>query len=183
MSRIGKQPIDIPAGVKVEKEGNVFRVAGPKGALSITFRDEVGVEVEGSLVKVVRKTDSKTSRELHGLTRTLIANMVKGVTEGFENKLEIIGVGYKAEIKGDAINFSLGYSHPIVYQLPKGITAAIEKQTSLTLKGADRYLVGQVASEIRSLRPPDSYKGKGVRYSGEVIKLKAGKAGKAAGGA
>ncbi|MBI5560371.1 MAG: 50S ribosomal protein L6 [Deltaproteobacteria bacterium] len=183
MSRIGKQPINIPTGVKVSKEGNLVSVTGPQGTLSLQVRDDVGVAIEGDFVKVTKKADTKTSEELHGLTRTLIANMVHGVSKGFEKRLEITGVGYKAEVKGGAVNFSLGYSHPIVYQLPKGIAAAMEKQTSLTLKGADKYLVGQVAAEIRSLRPPDSYKGKGVRYEGEVITLKAGKAGKAAGGA
>ncbi len=182
MSRIGKQPIDIPSNVKVAMEGATIKVAGPEGSLDLSVRDEVDVTINGSVITVNRKNDSKTARELHGLTRTLIANMVHGVSKGFEKRLEIVGVGYRADVSGDVINLSLGYSHPISYTLPKGVKASVERQTSITLKGADKQLVGQVAADIRAMRPPEPYKGKGVKYADEHIRRKAGKAGKGAGG-
>jgi large subunit ribosomal protein L6 len=149
--------------------------------MELALRDEVTVEVDGSVIRVSRKDDSREARSLHGLTRTLISNMVKGVSEGFSKRLEIVGVGYRAEVKGTSLNLSLGYSHPINYELPKGVTASVEKQTSVILKGADKQLVGQVAAEIRGFRPPEPYKGKGIKYADEVIRRKAGKAGKGAG--
>ncbi len=182
MSRIGKRPVDIPQGVKVTVEGKNVKVSGPKGNLELSVRDEIGVEVDGSTVRVVKKVENRFARSLYGLTRTLIANMVKGVSEGFERRLEIVGVGYRAEIKGREIVLNLGYSNPVRYVLPEGVSAVVEKNTSLTIKGTDKQLVGQVASEIRSLRPPEPYKGKGIRYADEVIQRKAGKAGKGAGG-
>ena len=182
MSRIGKQPIDIPSNVKVAMEGATIKVAGPEGSLDLSVRDEVDVTINGSVITVNRKNDSKTARQLHGLTRTLIANMVHGVSKGFEKRLEIVGVGYRADVSGDVINLSLGYSHPISYTLPKGVKASVERQTSITLKGADKQLVGQVAADIRAMRPPEPYKGKGVKYADEHIRRKAGKAGKGAGG-
>ncbi len=182
MSRIGKLPIEIPQGVKVELKDGRISVSGPKGSLSLPLRDEVSVTVEGSTIKVERRDDSRQARSMHGLTRTLIANMVKGVSEGFEKRLEIVGVGYRAELKGDTLVLALGYSNPVNYRLPEGISAKVDRQTSITLSGCDKQLVGQVAAEIRSLRPPEPYKGKGIRYSDEVIIRKAGKAGKGAGG-
>ncbi len=182
MSRIGKLPIEIPQGVKVNLSDGRISVSGPKGELSMAIRDEVKVSVEGSTIRVERRDDSRLARSLHGLTRTLIANMVKGVSQGFEKKLEIVGVGYRAELKGDTLVLSLGYSNPVSYRLPEGISAKVDKQTSITISGCDKQLVGQVAAEIRSLRPPEPYKGKGIRYSDEVIIRKAGKAGKGAGG-
>ncbi len=182
MSRIGKRPITVPAGVKTSLDGTVIKVAGPHGSLELPLRPEVKVDIKGSEILVSRDNDSRTSRSLHGLTRTLVANMVKGVTEGFEKKLEIIGVGYKADVQGDIVNLSLGYSHPVKYALPKGIKATVEKSTLVTIKGPDKQVVGQVAADIRALRKPEPYKGKGIKYADEVIRRKAGKAGKAAGG-
>ncbi len=182
MSRIGKRPITVPASVKASLEGNVIKVAGPQGSLELPLRPEVKVDIKGSEILVSRDNDSRVSRSLHGLTRTLVANMVKGVTDGFDKKLEIIGVGYKADVQGDVINLSLGYSHPVRYVLPKGIKAAVEKSTLVTIKGPDKQMVGQVAADIRALRRPEPYKGKGIKYADEVIRRKAGKAGKAAGG-
>ncbi len=181
MSRIGKEPINIASGVKLELEGNTVKVKGPNGELNYALRDEVSVEVDGSVVRVVRKNDSRIARSVHGLTRTLISNMVKGVSEGFEKRLEIVGVGYRADVKGNTLNLTLGYSRPINYELPKGIKATVEKQTSIILKGADKQLVGQVAAEIRAFRPPEPYKGKGVKYADEFIRRKAGKAAKGVG--
>ncbi len=182
MSRIGKLPIEIPQGVKVNIAEGVISVSGPRGNMSLPLRDEVSVTVEGSTIKVERRDDSRVARSMHGLTRTLIANMVMGVSEGFEKKLEIVGVGYRAELKGDTLVFSLGYSNPVNYRLPEGINAKVDRQTSIVISGYNKQLVGQVAAEIRSLRPPVPYKGKGIRYSDEVIIRKAGKAGKGAGG-
>ncbi|MBI5234090.1 MAG: 50S ribosomal protein L6, partial [Deltaproteobacteria bacterium] len=173
MSRIGKKPITLPQGVKLAQSKGCVKVAGPLGSLDMVLRGEMSVEVSGNAVNIIRKDESRLSRSLHGLTRTLIANMVKGVAEGFEKKLDIVGIGYKAEVKGDKLNLALGFSHPIVYDLPKGIGVTVEKQTNITLKGADKQLLGQVAAEIRSLRPPEPYKGKGIKYSDEVIRRKA----------
>src|SRR3972149_1572660 len=181
MSRIGKQSIAVPASVKIALEGGRVKVAGPQGTLEISLRPEVSVAVKDSQVLVTRADESRISRSLHGLTRTLIANMVKGVTEGFQKRLDIVGVGYKADVQGNVLNLALGYSHPIKYELPKGISATVDKQTSITLKGADKQLVGQVAADIRAFRKPEPYKGKGIKYAEEVIRRKAGKAGKAGG--
>ena len=182
MSRIGKQPINIPSGVAVKLDGVTVRVKGSQGELSLVPRDEINVSVDKDVVNVTRKNDSRTARALHGLTRSLISNMVVGVSEGFTKKLEIVGVGYKAEVKGDILNLSLGFSNPVNYRLPKGVKAAVDKQTLIELKGADKQLVGQVAAEVRGFRPPEPYKGKGIKYVGEIIKRKAGKAGKATAG-
>lgn len=181
MSRVGKNPIEIPSGVTVTVSGNTVKVKGSGGNLEMNFREEISVKVEGSSATVTRADDTRQARALHGLTRTLIANMVKGVSEGFERKLEIVGVGYRADVKGSNLNLLLGFSHPIDYPLPAGIKASVEKQTLITLTGADKQLLGQVAAEIRGFRPPEPYKGKGIKYEGEVIRRKAGKAGKAAG--
>lgn len=179
MSRIGKQPIEIPQGVKVDIKGNVVTVNGPGGNVAQVVHPDMTVKMEGQTITVSRKDDTGKSKGLHGLTRTLIANMVAGAKDGFEKKLELVGVGYKAEVKGEGITLALGFSHPVNFPLPKGIKAAVEKQTIITLKGADKQLVGQVAANIRAIRPPEPYKGKGVKYSDEVIRRKAGKAGKA----
>ncbi|MBI5587234.1 MAG: 50S ribosomal protein L6 [Deltaproteobacteria bacterium] len=182
MSRIGKRTISVPSGVKVSVAGGLVKVNGPKGSLEMPLRPEIKVDLKDSVLEVKRADDSRSAKSLHGLTRTLIANMVKGVTEGFQKKLEIIGVGYKADVQGSNVNLSLGYSHPVKYTLPKGVTAAVDKQTLITLSGADKQAVGQVAADIRAFRKPEPYKGKGIKYSDEVIRRKAGKAGKAAGG-
>lgn len=178
MSRIGKLPISIPQGVKISLSEMVLRADGPKGSLSRRIMEGVSVELSDNNVVVQRADDSIKSRSAHGLTRTLINNMVVGVTMGFETSLDITGVGYRAETKGDVLNLSLGYSHPINFQLPKGITVEVEKMTKILVKGIDKELVGQTAAKIRSFRGPEPYKGKGIRYSDEVILRKAGKTGK-----
>jgi len=178
MSRIGKQPIEIPSGVKVTVDKLLVTVNGPKGTLSRNILDVVSVDLTDKYLTVNRTDDSIKSRSAHGLTRTLINNMVTGVTKGFEKALEINGVGYRAEIKGDVLAMSLGYSHPINYQLPKGITVEVDKMTKLVVKGIDKELVGQTAAKIRDFRGPEPYKGKGVKYADEVILRKAGKTGK-----
>ncbi|TNF54165.1 50S ribosomal protein L6 [bacterium] len=179
MSRIGKLPISLPEKVDVKVKGNNITVKGPKGELTWDFVPEMEVSLkEGSLI-VERPSDTKQVKALHGMTRNVILNMVTGVSSGYQKVLVITGVGYKAQVQGKKIILSLGYSHPVEFVLPEGITAEADpKQTQITLKGIDKQLLGQVAANIRTLRLPDSYKGKGVRYSGEMIKLKAGKAGK-----
>jgi large subunit ribosomal protein L6 len=178
MSRIGKLPIAIPQGVKISMEDSVISAQGPKGILSRSIMEGVTVEVDEKSIVVTRADDSLKSRSAHGLTRTLINNMVVGVTNGFETQLEITGVGYRAEAKENVLNLSLGYSHPINFQLPEGITVDVEKMTKLSVKGIDKELVGQTAAKIRSFRGPEPYKGKGIRYAKEVILRKAGKTGK-----
>lgn len=179
MSRVGKLPISIPDKVDVKITGNHITVKGPKGELSWDFQPVMKVSAQDGKIVVDRSSDTKQIRAFHGLTRNIIANMVDGVSKGYERVLEITGVGYKAQVKGKSIVFSLGYSHPVEFNLPEGITAESDsRQTRITLKGIDKQLIGQVAANIRDLRIPDSYKGKGVRYSGEMVKLKAGKAGK-----
>ncbi len=180
MSRIGKVPVRIPEGVKVDIDKATVSVTGPKGSLKIDVKPEIGVVLDGSDVVVTKKGSSRAARELYGLTRTLISNMVDGVSKGFEKKLEIVGVGYRAALEGSVVNLSLGFSHPILYQLPDGISAKIESQTQVTISGIDKQLVGQVAAEIRAFRKPEPYKGKGVKYADEIVKRKAGKAGKGA---
>jgi len=175
MSRIGKKAIPIPAGVKVIVELPQVKVSGPKGNLSQAIDREVSLSVEKDKVVVHRPEDEKKGKALQGLTRTLIANMVKGVSQGFERVLEINGVGYRAELQGNALNFTLGYSHPVRFPLPEGIKAEVEKQVRITLKGSDRILLGMTAAKIRSLRPPEPYGGKGIKYAEEVIHRKAGK--------
>lgn len=181
MSRIGKRPIVVPNGVKVAASGSVVKVSGPLGNLELPVKPQVTIEIKDSTVLVNADDSDRVAKSLHGLTRTLIANMVKGVSEGFQKRLDIVGVGYKADVQGSTVNLALGFSHPVKYALPKGITATVEKQTQVTIKGADKQVVGQVAAEIRSLREPEPYKGKGIKYSDEVIRRKAGKAGKAGG--
>ena len=178
MSRIGKQPIEIPAGVKVTIDNLSISVTGPKGTLSRTLLDTVALDLNDKFLTVTRVDDSINARAAHGLSRTLVSNMVIGVTKGFERALEINGVGYRAEVKGDILNLSLGYSHPINFQLPKGITVDVDKMTKLLVKGIDKELVGQTAAKIREFRSPEPYKGKGVKYADETILRKAGKTGK-----
>jgi len=180
MSRIGKVPVKIPEGVKVSVEKATVSVSGPKGSLQLNVKPEIGVVVEGAAVVFTKWGSSRAARELYGLTRTLVSNMVDGVSKGFEKKLEIVGVGYRAALQGSVVNLSLGFSHPILYQLPEGISAKIESQTQVTISGIDKQLVGQVAAEIRAFRKPEPYKGKGVKYADEIVKRKAGKAGKGA---
>lgn len=177
MSRIGKQPVTIPDKVKVTVDGTFVSVKGPLGELSETLPENVTTEVEGDELVVSRVDDSRTARSAHGLARTLVANMVNGVATGFSRKVLIEGVGYRAEMKGDRwILFTLGYSHPILYELADGLSAAIDaKENSVTITGSSKQLVGATAAEIRSLRPPEPYKGKGVRYADEVIRRKEGK--------
>jgi len=182
VSRIGKLPITLPSGVKITVDVNAVRVEGPMGKLASTLPSGVAVTIDGNVVRVERASDDRKVRALHGLTRKLIANMTQGVSQGFIRVLEINGVGYRAEVKGKEIHMTLGYSHPVVFPLPAGITASVERQVVITLSGADRQLVGEIAAEIRSLRPPEPYKGKGIKYREEVIRRKAGKAvGSAAG--
>lgn len=178
MSRIGKQPIDIPGGVKVSLDNQILTVTGPKGTLSRVILDIVSIALTDKALTVSRADESIKARSMHGLTRTLINNMVTGVTKGFERALEINGVGYRAEMKGDTLNLSLGYSHPINFLLPVGITVEVDKMTKLLVKGINRELVGQTAAKIRAFRSPEPYKGKGVKYADEKILRKAGKTGK-----
>ena len=179
MSRIGKKPIDIPGGVDIKLEGQTIKVKGPKGELSWDFPKAVTVTLGEGKILIERASDSKTDRSLHGLSRSLVANMVKGVSQGYQRILEISGVGYRAQVQGSKIALTLGYSHPVDFQLPPGISAAVDqKLTTVTLSGIDKQQLGQVAANIRKLRSPDIYKGKGIRYAGERIKLKVGKAGK-----
>jgi len=177
MSRIGKKPITIPKGVTVKVVDGAIEVKGPKGQLRQAHPSGINFElVDGHLVAKTA-SDEPQLRALHGLSRSLIANAVAGVTDGFKRELDIVGVGYRAELKGQQVVFALGYSHAVVFDVPKGIDIAIEKQTHITVTGVDRQLVGQVAADIRRLREPDPYKQKGVRYTGEVLKKKAGKTG------
>lgn len=176
MSRIGKLPIAIPNGVKVAVQSSDVRLEGPKGKLQTSIPEGVTVKVEGNVVRVERANDERKMRSLHGLTRKLIANMAQGVSSGFSRVLEINGVGYRAEVKGQELHMTLGYSHPVVFKLPAGIAAAVERQVVITLSGADRQVLGQTAAKIRELRGPEPYKGKGIKYREETIKRKAGKA-------
>ena len=176
MSRIGKLPITIPDGVKVALDSDAIRLEGPKGKLSAAIPTGIRVSSEGKQVRVSREVEDRKMRALHGLTRKLIANMVEGVSRGFSRVLEIHGVGYRAEAKGQELHLTLGFSHPIVFPLPAGVTAAVERQTVVTLTSADRQTLGETAAKIRDLRPPEPYKGKGIKYREEIIKRKAGKA-------
>jgi len=178
MSRIGKMPVSVPAGVTVTAGGTEVRVKGPKGELRAPLGSGVSLVQELGVVTVVRQNDERQSRANHGLTRALVNNMVTGVTKGYERRLTILGVGFKGEIRGKALVLALGFSHPIEFPFPAGITIEVEKATTLVIKGADREVVGETCAKLRSLRPPDSYKGKGVRNEGEYIKLKAGKTAK-----
>lgn len=178
MSRIGKLPVALPAGVKVSLNGCEMTVTGPKGTLSQTLHDRMNIAVESDQIIVKRPSEDQKDIALHGLTRSLVQNMVTGVTAGYEKKLEINGVGYRAEVSGNTLTLSLGFSHPVVYELPEGITVSIEKQTKLSVAGIDKQLVGSTSAKIRSFREPEPYKGKGIKYADERILRKAGKAGK-----
>jgi len=177
MSRIGKKPIPLPQEVKVQVTPSTLTVSGPLGTLSRPLPPRVTLKVKDAQILVKPVDDSRHSKAYWGLARTLVDNMVTGVSQGFTRALELVGTGYKVESKGDSLVFSIGYSNPVVFPLPKGITATVEKATRLTLRGADKELLGQTAANIRSLRPPDVYKGKGIRYAGEVLRRKVGKAG------
>lgn len=179
MSRIGKVPVPVPAGVDVTIEGSLVTVKGPKGTLTHDVPSPITVsrDEDGALV-VSRPNDERDSRALHGLTRTLLANIVTGVTEGYEKKLEIVGTGYRVQAKGADLEFALGFSHPVVVSPPEGITFTVESPTKFSVSGIDKQQVGEVAANIRKIRKPEPYKGKGVRYAGEVVRRKAGKAGK-----
>ena len=182
MSRIGRKPVVVPKGVTVTSAVGRFSVKGPKGELSKPIPDGVSMKLEGEKITVTRVDDSPDHRAKHGLVRAHLANMVKGVTQGWQRELEINGVGYRAEVAGDAVTFALGYSHPIVFKLPKSVTAKVEKNR-LTLTSADKDELGQISAKLRELRPPEPYKGKGVKYVEEVIKKKVGKAAATGGGA
>lgn len=178
MSRIGKQPIPVPAGVDVSVAGREVTVKGPKGTLKHAVVGALVVSQEEATLTVVRADEDRKTRELHGLTRTLISNMVVGVTQGYEKKLEIVGTGYRVVAKGSSLEFALGYSHPIVVEPPAGVTFTVEAPTRFSVSGIDKQQVGEVAANLRKLRKPDPYKGKGVRYAGEQVRRKVGKAGK-----
>ncbi len=177
MSRIGKKPIVVPKGVHVTIADGAVEVQGPKGKLRQAFPASIGFELNDAQLVATLKTEDKALGKFHGLARSLVANAVTGVTQGFKRELDIVGVGYRAELKGKQVIFALGYSHPVVFDVPAGIEVAIDKQTHITVTGVDRQLVGQVAANMRRLRKPDPYKQKGVRYTGEVLKKKAGKTG------
>ena len=177
MSRIGKKLITVPKGVKVDIRPDAVEVQGPKGKLRQAFPAGIGFALEGDSLQAKTLTDDPQLGKFHGLARSLVANAVRGVTEGFRKDLDIVGVGYRAELKGKQVHFALGYSHPVVFDIPPGIDVAVDKQTHITVTGIDRQQVGQVAANIRRLRKPDPYKQKGVRYTGEVLKKKAGKTG------
>lgn len=177
MSRIGKLPVPIPSGVKCELKGQHLKVTGPKGTLEKTFNPAVNIAIENDELVVTRPDDKPANRALHGLTRALIKNMVTGVSEGFEKRLVIEGVGYRASLQGKALNLALGFSHPVSVEPPEGVTFAVEGTQTVKIAGINKELVGQTAADIRRLRPPEPYKGKGIRYDGERIRRKVGKAG------
>jgi large subunit ribosomal protein L6 len=178
MSRIGRAPVPVPAGVTATISGQDIMVVGPKGSLSITISNPIEIKQEGEEIIVSRPDDERASRSLHGLSRTLIANMITGVTTGYEKTLEIVGTGYRVAANGNNLEFALGFSHPVVVTAPEGITFAVETPIKFKVIGIDKQKVGEVAANIRKIRKPEPYKGKGVRYEGEVVRRKAGKAGK-----
>ncbi|MEO5535535.1 MAG: 50S ribosomal protein L6 [Pseudolysinimonas sp.] len=178
MSRIGRLPITVPAGVTVTIDGRAVSVKGPKGELSLNVASPIEVALEDGTLTVTRPDDERASRSLHGLTRTLISNQITGVTEGYSKGLEIVGTGYRVQSKGESLEFALGYSHSITFDPPAGISFEVEGNTKVTVRGIDKQAVGEVAANIRKLRKPEPYKGKGVRYAGEVVRRKAGKSGK-----
>ncbi|GIG54815.1 50S ribosomal protein L6 [Demequina activiva] len=178
MSRIGKYPVPVPSGVDITIDGAVVTVKGPKGTLSHTVASPITVEKGDEGIAVKRPNDERVAKSLHGLTRTLISNMVEGVTNGYEKKLEIVGTGYRVALKGQELEFALGFSHPVIIAPPEGITFAVEGPTKFSVAGIDKQQVGEVAANIRKVRPPEPYKGKGVRYAGEHVRRKAGKTGK-----
>ena len=175
MSRVGKKPVVVPSGVKVNFQGRNFNVQGPKGKLDLTVHPRMKITIAGDQVQVERPTDIRTDRALHGLTRSLINNMIVGVTQGFTKELDIVGVGFKAQVKGKILNLLLGFTHPIDYNIPEGVEIKCPIATRITVSGADRQKVGQAAAEIRSYHKPEPYKGKGIHYVGEVIRRKQGK--------
>jgi large subunit ribosomal protein L6 len=181
VSRVGRKPIPIVSGVKVQKTDRNIKVAGPKGELAASIHPQITVDVKANEVLVSRSSDAKEHRALHGLWRALIQNMITGVTAGYSRKLELVGVGYRVEMKGKSLHLLLGYSHPILFVPPDGIKVEAPTQTNITISGIDKALVGQVAAKIRSFRPPEPYKGKGIKYEGEYIRRKAGKAAAASG--
>lgn len=181
MSRIGKLPIRVPSGVTVRGDGRVVHVQGPKGSERHELPPKINVVVAEGVVRVQREGDERQTRALHGLTRKLVANSVTGVSQGFTKVLEIVGVGYRADVRKNGLYLSLGYSHPVIYQLPPGVTAKVDRQTIVTIEGNNRQVLGEVAAQIRALRPPEPYKGKGIKYSSEKIRRKAGKAAGSAG--
>ncbi|MDN3482795.1 50S ribosomal protein L6 [Arthrobacter sp. APC 3897] len=178
MSRIGRLPISVPAGVDISVDGNLVSVKGAKGELSHTVPSPITVTLEDNTITVARPNDERESRSLHGLTRTLISNMITGVTEGYKKDLEIVGTGYRVVAKGSDLEFALGYSHPVPVTAPEGITLTVVGPTKVTVSGIDKQQVGEVSANIRKLRKPDPYKGKGIRYAGEIVRRKVGKAGK-----
>ncbi|THJ66409.1 50S ribosomal protein L6 [Arthrobacter echini] len=178
MSRIGRLPITVPAGVEIALDGNVVSVKGSKGELSHTVPSPIEVSLDEGIITVTRPNDERESRSLHGLTRTLISNMIVGVTEGYRKNLEIVGTGYRVQARGSDLEFALGYSHPVAVEAPEGITLTVDSPTKLSVSGINKQRVGEVAATIRKLRRPDPYKGKGIRYAGEIIRRKVGKAGK-----
>jgi len=175
MSRIGNQPIPVPKGIKLDINGSYVKVVGPKGTLERNIRPEIGLQAEGDNLIVVRKDNSKRTRAFSGLTRTLVNNMIVGVDKGFQKKLSIEGVGYRAEVKGSVLSLSVGYSNPVAFDLPKGVTAEVDKANNVTLDCIDKEFLGETAAKIRAVRPPEPYKGKGIRYTDEYIARKAGK--------
>ena len=175
MSRIGKIPIPIPKDVKVKLIDSILEVVGPRGRLTHRIPSEIQISIEPEQIVVTRPNNHRTTRSLHGLNRVLIANMITGVTSGFEKRLEIQGIGYRADLQGNILRLTLGFSHPVLFSLPEGIKVEVEKQTSIKVGGIDKQLVGSVAAQIRSLKPPEPYKGKGIRYADEYVKLKVGK--------
>ncbi|MCZ8378985.1 50S ribosomal protein L6 [Mycobacterium sp. CPCC 205372] len=178
MSRIGKQPVTIPNGVDVTIDGQNVSVKGPKGTLAVALAEPIKVSQDDGAIVVTRPNDERRNRSLHGLSRTLVANLVTGVTEGYTTKMEIFGVGYRVVLKGNTLEFALGYSHPVIINAPEGVTFAVETPTKFSISGIDKQKVGQIAANIRRLRKSDPYKGKGIRYEGEQIRRKVGKTGK-----
>ena len=178
MSRIGKKPITVPVGVDVKIDGQLVTVKGPKGTLALTVAEPITISIEGTEISVERPNDERRSRALHGLTRTLVANLIIGVTTGYEKKMEIFGVGYRVALKGKNLEFALGYSHAVPIDAPEGITFVVESPTKFSVSGIDKQQVGQISAVIHGLRKPDPYKGKGIRYAGEVVRRKVGKTGK-----
>jgi large subunit ribosomal protein L6 len=181
MSRVGRMPIAVPSGVRVNIEGERVTVSGPKGELSRNLPQEMLIKLEGDVLTVSRPSDSREHRSRHGLTRSLLANMVEGVSKGFEKALEIVGVGYRADKSGDKLSLRIGYSHPVEVTPLPGTTLNVEGNNRIIVTGTNKEVVGQMAAEIRAIRPPDAYKGKGIRYAGEIVHLKPGKAGKVVG--
>ncbi|MFL5766282.1 MAG: 50S ribosomal protein L6 [Actinomycetota bacterium] len=178
MSRIGRQPIEVPGGVDVTVEGTHVSVKGPRGTLERSLHPEMKIVQEDGTIRVERPSDEAMHRSLHGLTRTLVANMVEGVTKGYEKRLEIVGVGYRAALRGQDLEIAAGFSHPVLVQCPEGVEFEVPQPTRITIRGNDKQAVGEIAAKIRKIRPPEPYKGKGIRYEGEHVRKKAGKAAK-----